>query len=130
MHSLSTALHQILRQLFVPLSFFDNLYVSTSEAFLVILCDTLFQRSKLIFFTFEPAGAYRFLYMKDASFSRKILLKFIDFKSRNSGVTWFHFIYFPLLATFAAKLIHFSTPYCSFSLHYPILNYNSLDERR
>ena len=39
------------------------------------------------------------LYMKDASFSCKILLKIIHFKSRNSGVTWSRFKYFPLLAT-------------------------------
>ena len=68
---------------------------------------------------------YRFLYIKDASFSRKILLKLIHFKSRNSGVTWSRFKYFQLLTTFAAKLIHLV-------LHciYPISNYNSLDERR
>ena len=41
--------------------------------------------------------------MKDASFSRKILLKLIHFKSRNSGVTWSRFKYFPLLATFSAE---------------------------
>ena len=61
----------------------------------------------------------RFLYIMDASFSRKILLKLIHFKSRNSWVTWFRFKYFPLLATFAAKWIHFCTSYCSFSLHLP-----------
>ena len=102
----------------------------TSEPFLVILCDTLFRRSKLIFFTFESAEAHRFLYMKDASFSRKILLKLIHFKSRNSGVTWSRFKYFKLLATFAPKLIHFCTSYCSFYNIHKILNYNSLDERR
>ena len=103
----STALRPILRQPFVPLLFFENLYVHHAEPFLVILCDTLFRRSKLIFFTFESAETYWFLYIKDAPCSRKILLKLIHFKSRNSGVTWSRFKYFPLLATFAAKLIHF-----------------------
>ena len=71
------------------------------------------------------------LSIKDASFSRKILLKLFHFKSRNSRVTWSRFKYFPLLASFAAKLIHFCTSCCSFSLHlYPILNCNSVDERR
>ena len=51
--------------------------------------------------------------------SCKILLKLIHFKSLNSGVTWSRFKYFPLLATFVAKLIHFCTSYCSFSLHLP-----------
>ena len=106
-----------LRQLFVPLLFFDNLYVH--ERGLVILCDTLFRRSKLIFLAFESAETYRFLYIKDASFSRKILLNLTHFKSRNSGVTWSRFIYFPLLATFAAKLIRFCASYCSFLLHLP-----------
>ena len=92
-------------------------FLVTSEPFLVILCDTLFRRSKVIFFTFESAEALKFLYIKDASFSRKILLKLIHFKSRNSGVTWSRFKYSPLLATFAAKLIHFCISYCSFSLH-------------
>ena len=59
------------------------------------------------------------LYIKDASFSHKILLKLIHFKSCNSGVTWSSFKYFPLLATFAAKLIHFCTSCCCFSLHLP-----------
>ena len=67
----------LLRQLFVPLLFFDNLHICTSEPFLVILCDTLFRRSKLIFFKFECAETYKFLYIKDASFSCKILLKLI-----------------------------------------------------
>ena len=89
------------------------------QPFLVILCDTLFRRSKLIFFTFESAGKYKFLYIKDASFSRKILLKLIYFKSGISGVTWSRFKYFPLLDTFAAKLIHFCTSHCNFSLHLP-----------
>ena len=89
----------------------------------------LVSRSKSIFFTFESAESYRFLYIKDASFSCKILLKLIHFKLCNSGVTWSRFKYFSLLATFA--LIRFCTSYCSFSLHiYPILNYNCLDERR
>ena len=69
--------------------------------------------------TFESAETYRFLYTKDASFSRKILLKLIHFKSPNSGVTWSRFKYFSLLATLVAKLIHFCTSYCSFSLHLP-----------
>ena len=47
---------------------------------------------------------WNFLYIMDASFSRKILLELIHFKSRNSGVTWSRFEYFPLLATFAAKV--------------------------
>ena len=59
---------------------------------------------------------HRFLYLKVASFSRKILLKLI-IKSCNSGVTWSRFKYFPLLATFAAKLIHFCTSYWRFSLY-------------
>ena len=102
---------------FVPLLFFDNLYVhqsgfSSSQWYLV-------SESKLIFFTFESAETYGFLHIKDASFSRKILLKLIHFKSRNSGLTWSLSKYFPLLATFAAKLIHICTSYCSFSLHLP-----------
>ena len=88
--------------------------ICTTELFLVILCDALFRRSKLIFSTFESAETYRFLYIKDASFSCKIPLKLIYFKSRNTEVTWSHFKYFPLLASFAAKLIHFCTSYCSF----------------
>ena len=32
----------------------------TSQPFLVIICDTLFQRSKLIFLTFESAETHRF----------------------------------------------------------------------
>ena len=95
------------------------IYICTSEPFLVILCDTLFRRSKLIFFTFESAETYKFLFIKDASFSCKILLKLIHFKCLNSGVTWIRFKYFPLLATYAEKLIHFCTSYCSFSLHLP-----------
>ena len=79
----TTALRPILRQLFVSLLFFDNLYMFI-KPFLVILCDTFFLRSKFIFITFESANTYKFLYMKDASFSRKILLKLIHFKSRNS----------------------------------------------
>ena len=97
------------------------IYICTSEPFIVILCDTLLRRSKLIFFTFESAEAYRFLCMKDASFSCKILLKLIYFKSRNSRWrgTWSRFKYFPLLATFAAKFMHFCTSCWSFSLHLP-----------
>ena len=95
------------------------IYMYIRAVSIVILGDALFRRSKLIFFTFESAETYRFLYIKDASFSRKILLKLIHFKSLNSGVTWSRFKYFPLLATFAAKLIHFCTSYCSFSLHLP-----------
>ena len=68
---------------------------------------TLFRRSNLIFFTFESAETYRFLYIKDASFSRTKLLKLIHFKSRNSGVTWSSFKYFPFVATLTAKLIYF-----------------------
>ena len=64
-------------------------------------------------------STYRFLKMKDASFILKMLLKFIHFKSCNSGVTLSRFKYSPLLATFAAKSIHFCTSYCSFSLHLP-----------
>ena len=45
--------------------------ICTSEPFLVILCDTLFLWSKLVFLTFESAATYRFLYMKVASFSPK-----------------------------------------------------------
>ena len=92
------------------------IYMYTSEPFLVILCDTLFRRSKSIFTTFESAETYKFLYIKNASFSRKILLKLIHFKSRNSGVKWSRFKYFTLLATFAAKLTHLCTSNCSFSL--------------
>ena len=100
--------------------------ICTSEPFLVILCYTLFRRSKLIFSTFESAETYRFLYIKDASFSRKILLKLIHFESRNIGVTWSRFKYFPLLATFAAKLIHYSTSYCSFTLHSNIIEHDCI----
>ena len=53
-------------------------------------------------------------YIKVASFSRKMLLKLIHFKCFNSNVTWSRFKYFQLLATFATKLIHFCTSYCSF----------------
>ena len=104
--------------------------IRTSEPFLVIPCDTLLRRSKLIFLTFEFAEAYIFLYTKDESLSRKILSKLIHFKSRNSGVTWSRFKYFPLLATFAAKLIHFCLHMAVFHCIYTILNYNNLDERR
>ena len=57
--------------------------ICTSEPLLVILCDTLFWRSKWIFFTIESAETCMFLYIKDASFSRRILLKLIHLKSRN-----------------------------------------------
>ena len=95
------------------------IYIYIRAVSIVILCDTLFRRSKLIFFTFESVETYRFLYIKDASFSCKILLKLIHFKSRNSGVTWSRFKYFQLLATLAAKLIHFCSSCCSFPLHLP-----------
>ena len=93
------------------------IYMHIRAVSIVILCDTLFRRSKLIFFIFESAETYRFLYIKDAPFSHMILLKLMHFKFRNSGVTWSRFKYFPLLATFAEKLIHFCTSYCSCSLH-------------
>ena len=103
--------------------------ICTSEPFQVILSDTLFLRSKLIF-TFESAATYRLLYMKVATFSRKMQLKLIHFKSFNNGVTWSRFKYFPLLATFAVKLIHFCTSYCSFSQHLPHIELQfNLDER-
>ena len=90
-----------------------------SEPFLVILSDTLLRRSKFFFFTFESADTWKFLDMRDASFSCQILLKLIYFKSFNRGVTWSRFKYFPLLTTFVTKFIHFCTSYCSFSLLLP-----------
>ena len=84
---ISKALLPILSQLFVPLLFFDNLYVHQIRLYSYSL-RCLVSRSKLIFFTFESAETYRILYIKDALFSCKILLKLIHFKSRNSGVTW------------------------------------------
>ena len=106
----------------LPHSCSSIIYTCSSEPFLsVILCDTLFQRSKLIFFTFESADKYIFLYIKDAPFNRKILLKLIHFKSLIWWVTWSRFKYFPLLATFAAKLIYFCTSYYSFSLDFPYI---------
>ena len=101
----------------------SSIIYNVHQPFLVILCDTLFRRSKLIFFAFESAETCRFLYIKDKV--RKILLKLINFMSRNSGVK-----YFPLLATLAAKLIHFCTHTAAFHCIYPILNCDSLDERR
>ena len=101
MHSFAT----IRRQLFAPIKAVLRKSICTSEPFLVILCDTLFLWSKLIFFTFESAATYRFLYMKLASLCRKMLLKLITDKSFNSEVTWCSFKYFPLLANFAAKLM-------------------------
>ena len=74
---------------------------------------------------------YRFLYIKDASFCRNMLLKLIHFKSRNSGLTWSRFKYFSLLATFCSKVntfLYFILQF--FHCIYSILNYNSLDERR
>ena len=56
------------------------------EPFLSILCDTLFRSSKLVFIIFEPAGTWRFLYMKDNSISCNMQLKLLDFKSVN--VVW------------------------------------------
>ena len=91
----------------------------TSEPFLLILCDTLFRRSKLIFFIFESAATCRFLYMNNALLSHKMLLNLIHFKSFNIRVTWSHLKYFPLIVTFSSKLIHFCILYCSFSLHLP-----------
>ena len=104
---------------FLSQCFSSTIYsMCTSEPFLVILCDTLFRRSKFIYFNLNLLK-HRFLYIKHASFSYKILLKLIHFKSRNSGVTWSRFKYFPLHATFAAKLIHFCASYFSFPLHLP-----------
>ena len=80
-----------------------------SEPFLVILCDTLHVAEvKVNFFTFEPTDSSRFLYISDASFSCKMLLK---------GVTRSRLKYFLLLATFAASNI--CTSYWSFSLQLP-----------
>ena len=72
----------------------------------------------------------RFLYIMDASFSCRILLKLIHFKSRNSGVTLSvlnisHCL--PLLQqSWYIFVLHTAVFHCI----YPILNYNSLDERR
>ena len=95
-----------------------------------LFCDTLLRRSNIIFSTIESADPWIFICIIDVSFSCKMLLKLIHFKSLNRGVTWSLFKYFLLLATFAAKFIYFCTSYYSFSLHLPILNYNSLNERR
>ena len=94
-------------------------FIWTLEPFPVILCDTLFLRSKLIFFTLYLLQHTDFYTWMLPHFAEKMLLKLIHFKSFNSWVTWSRFKYFPLLATFAAKLIHFCTSYCSFSLHLP-----------
>ena len=83
---------------------------------------------KVNLFKFESAEAYRFL--KNDAINRKIPLKLIHFKSRNSGVTWTRFKYFKLLANFAARLIHFVLYISVFHCILPILNYNSLDGRR
>ena len=109
---------------------YSIIYICTSEPFLVILCDTLFRRSKLMFFTFESAETYRFLYIKDALFSRKILLMLIYFKSRNSGETWFRFKYSHCLPLLQQSWYIFVLHAAVFHCIYPILNYNSLDERR
>ena len=90
------------------------------QLFLVILCDTMFLKSKLIFFTFESAATYTFSYMKDASFNRNMLLKLIHFKSRNTGVTSSRFKYSPCIAChFCRKVDIFLNFICSFSLHLP-----------
>ena len=62
-----------------------------------------------LFFTFKSASTYRFSCIKDATFNRKMRLKLIHLMSFNSGVTPSRFKYFPLLASFAAKLMHFCT---------------------
>ena len=69
----------------------------------VILCDTLLRRSKLISLTFESAGPRRFLYIRDASFSCMMLLRLIHFKSFNMGdmVT---FVIFPVACHFRSKI--------------------------
>ena len=78
---------------FFPCCF--RLSACTSEPFQVILCDTLSRRFKLIFFTFEYAVPLRFLYMQDASFSCKMLLKLIISSLLISGWhPWSRFKYF------------------------------------
>ena len=105
------------------------IYMCKTEPFYVILWYTLLRKKKLIFFNLETTDM-----MRDASFSCKMLLKLINFKSFNRKVTWSRFKYFPLLATFVAKFIHFCTLYtfvlAVFYCICHILNYNSLDERR
>ena len=78
--------------------------ICTSAPFLVILCDILFRRSKLIVFTFESAETYRFVYMKDASLSRKMLLKLIHLKSRNGWSDVVSFYIFPVACHFCSKV--------------------------
>ena len=59
--------------------------------------------------------------INDASFSCKILLKLIHFKSLNSGVTWFRFKYFPLQLleqSWYIFVLHTAVFHCI----YPILN--------
>ena len=158
----STALRPILRQLFVPLLFFDKWRLATLPHGLdsnvtQLLANLLTKPSVfyylpiviiycfnkiiiiIIYMYIRAVSSYSLWYLvsevkvnlfhiwicwniqifihKGVSFSRKILLKLIHYKSLNSEVTWSRFKYFPLLATFAAKLIHFCTSYCSFSLH-------------
>ena len=99
---------------FCPELFFDN-HICTHKSRFYLFSDTLFQRSKLIFSTFHSVKTYRFIYVKDASFSRKILLKL----SITSLVTveWRGIVL--MLVIFAAKLIHYCTSYCIFLLHLP-----------
>ena len=59
------------------------LHQSRFELFSVIPCYEV----KVNFFTYESADPWRFLYIRDASFSCKMLLKIIHFKSFNRGVT-------------------------------------------
>ena len=86
----------ILRQFFFIIAVLRQ-SMCKSQPFLVILCATLLSRSKLIFFTFESADIRIFLYVRDASFSCKMLLKLIHFKSFKEEMTWSRFKYFPCI---------------------------------
>ena len=66
---------------FCPIAVFQQFMYKTGP-FQVILCDTLLRRSKY-FFTIETADPWRFSYLRDASFSYKMLLKLIHLKSFN-----------------------------------------------
>ena len=101
----------------------------TSETFSRYSLWYLVTEVKVIFFTFESADTWRFLYIKDASFICKMLLKLINFKSFHLWMTWSRFKYLQLLATFPEKLMHFVLHTSVFHCICPILNYNSLDRR-
>ena len=92
------------------------IYMYTAEPFLVIPC---FGGRSESFSYLNLMQQTDFYTWRMPHLAARCYLSLIHFKSRNSGVTWSRFKYFPLLATFAAKLIHFCISYCRFSLHLP-----------